>query len=592
MKEFMKMTLAVIVGSVILSIFSGIMYMMMIVSLMMSGNSSTAVVLDNSVLHVKLIGTLDERSSEEMPFASLMGNDVIESLSLEDLKLALLEAAQNDDVKGVYLEAGVLGSDFASLQEARKALLDFKKSGKFIVAYGDQYSQSAYYLASVADRVLLNPDGMIDWHGLASQPIFYKDLLEKIGVKYQVFKVGTYKSAVEPFILTGMSDANREQVTSFINDIWGVMLKDVAQSRKLTTDTLNAYADRYVLFEEPKQYVAQHLADSLCYIDGTRDVLRQKAGGKKINLISTSDLASLYKPSTKGDKVAVYYACGNIVDEVASTSFTEGDQIVGSKVVEDLDELMNDDEVKAVVLRINSGGGSAYASEQMWRAIQLLKKKKPVVVSMSGMAASGGYYMSCGADYIFADATTITGSIGIFGLMPEASTLLTQKLGLHFDVVKTNEAADFGGTMAERPFNEKESAAMQAYVERGYQLFISRVAAGRKMTTAQVDSIGQGRVWTGQQALGIHLVDKIGTLEDAIAYAASRAKLSSHQTVVFPAKAAWYENFLDDVKEDTYMSRDMKLLLGDSYQPLLTLWQMKQNRTCLQARMPFELNIK
>lgn len=589
MKDILKYTLGCFLAMLIMGAIIFVSFLTMIAGMAAMGET-TKPVEKGSVLHIQVAGVLDERTQNSNPFATLLGNKNAESQGLDQLKTALRVAAENDNIVGLYLEGGVPSADYACLQELHQALLQFKKSGKFVVSYADQYTQGSYYLCSVADKVLINPEGMIDWHGIASQPIFFKELLEKIGVKVQVFKVGTYKSAVEPYILTEMSEANREQVTSFITDIWQNIVADVAKSRKLTTQQLNAYADQYATFQGADWYKAQHLVDDVCYIDGTRDILRKLAKTDELHLVSPADVAALDDKADENDKVAIYYATGDIVDEVAKTDlFSQQSQIVGQTVVKDLDELANDDDVKAVVLRINSGGGSAYASEQMWHAIQLLKKKKPVVVSMSGMAASGGYYMSCGANYIFADATTLTGSIGIFGMVPDASGLLTDKLGLHFDMVKTNKSADFG-TLA-RGFNPEEGAAMQAYVERGYKLFLSRVAAGRKMTTAQVDSIGQGRVWTGQQALGIGLVDKLGNLEDAVAYAAKLAKLKKYSTADYPAPASWMDSMKSDLEGDSYLERKARLALGEYYAPLTLLPQL-QAGNYLQARIPFAPNLK
>ena len=589
MKDILKYTLGCFLAMLIMGAIIFVSFLTMIAGMAAMGET-TKPVEKGSVLHIQVAGVLDERTQDSNPFAALLGNKNAGSQGLDQLKTALRVAAENDNIVGLYLEGGVPSADYACLQELHQALLQFKKSGKFVVSYADQYTQGSYYLCSVADKVLINPEGMIDWHGIASQPIFFKELLEKIGVKVQVFKVGTYKSAVEPYILTEMSEANREQVTSFITDIWQNIVADVAKSRKLTTEQLNAYADQYATFQGADWYKAQHLVDDVCYIDGTRDILRKLAKTDELHLVSPADVVALDDKTDESDKVAIYYATGDIVDEVAKTDlFSQQSQIVGQTVVKDLDELANDDDVKAVVLRINSGGGSAYASEQMWHAIQLLKKKKPVVVSMSGMAASGGYYMSCGANYIFADATTLTGSIGIFGMVPDASGLLTDKLGLHFDMVKTNKSADFG-TLA-RGFNPEEGAAMQAYVERGYKLFLSRVAAGRKMTTAQVDSIGQGRVWTGQQALAIGLVDKLGNLEDAVAYAAKLAKLKKYSTADYPAPASWMDSMKSDLEGDSYLERKAHLALGEYYAPLTLLPQL-QAGNYLQARIPFAPNLK
>ncbi len=586
MKQFFKFTLATVLGIVCVSVFFGIVSFAMLASMAASSDSKPSV-KDGTVLRINLAGTLSERAKDN-PFAKIFKSQIAEQQGLDDMIKAIRVAKDNDKIKGIYIEGGALAADFASLEELRKALVDFKESKKFIVSYADTYTQGSYYIASTADKVLLNPNGMLDWHGIASQPIFYTDLLKKVGVKMQVFKVGTYKSAVEPFILTEMSDANRQQVQSFVNDIWSSVCNDVAASRKLSVDSLNSYADRYAVLAESKEYVKMNLVDSLSYIDGVRDVLRKLTEKEKVNFISTEELAKLDEQKSSDDQVAVYYAEGDIVDQVASTP-GEGSQIVGSKVVEDLDRLASDDNVKAVVLRINSGGGSAYASEQMWRAIQLLKKKKPVVVSMSGMAASGGYYMSCGADYIIAEPTTLTGSIGIFGMIPDASGLLTEKLGLHFDMVKTNAASDFGAMG--RGFNAQEAAAMQAYVNNGYRQFLSRVAAGRKMKAEDVDKIAQGRVWTGRQALGIKLVDRLGTLDDAIAEAAKRAKVKDYAVASFPEKESWMNQFLAETTQKDYLEEKLKTTLGVYYAPMHFVSTLN-GQAKLQARMFYVPNLQ
>ena len=585
MKDFFKFTLASMLGTLCLCVFMGLMSFVMLLTMALASEGRPSV-KDGSVLCIQLSGQINERSKSN-PFAEFLGNDALVSQGLDELKTAIRVAKDNDRVKGIYIEGGAFSADFATLEELRKSLVDFKKSGKFILSYADIYTQGSYYLASTADRVLLNPQGMLDWHGIASQPIFFTDLMKKVGVKMQVFKVGTFKSAVEPFILTGMSDANRQQVQSFVGDIWQGICRDVAASRKLTVDSLNAYADRYAVLAPSTSYVQMHLVDSLSYIDGVRDKLRQLAQTEKVNFVSVSDMAKLDKPNKSSDKVAVYYAEGDIVDQMSKTS--QQSQIVGQTVVDDLDRLANDDKVKAVVLRINSGGGSAYASEQMWRAVQLLKKKKPVVVSMSGMAASGGYYMSCGADYIVAEPTTLTGSIGIFGMVPDASELLTEKLGLHFDVVKTNVASDFGAMG--RGINPQEAEAMQAYVNNGYRLFLQRVADGRKMKPEDVDKIAQGRVWTGRQALQIRLVDKLGTLEDAIAEAARRAKVKDYSVTYSPAPSNWYDQFLASTLKKDYLEEKLHATLGEYYAPLRFVSTLS-TQSCMQARMFYVPNLK
>lgn len=591
MKDFLKYVLATIVGIICTGFIMGMMSLFMFIVMAIS-SSDTPSVKDGSVLRIQLSGTLNERAKEN-PFAQYLNSDIAQTQGLDDIISAIKTAQTNDKISGIYLEGGTLISDMATAQELRKALADFKKSKKFILAYADNYSQGSYYIASVADKVLVNPSGIVDWHGLASQPIFFTDLLKKVGVKMQVFKVGTYKSAVEPYILTKMSDANREQVSSFVGDIWKNICTDVASSRKISVEGLNAYADNYITFADAKDYVKAHLVDGLAYADEVRTQLRALSRQDKVNFIAPADLAKLAEKKSGDGTIAVYYAQGNIVDAVADNSLMSNESyIVGSKVVEDLDRLANNDDIKAVVLRINSGGGSAYASEQMWRAIQLLKKKKPVVVSMSGMAASGGYYMSCGADYIVAEPTTLTGSIGIFGMIPDASELLTDKLGLHFDMVKTNKSSDFGAQG--RAFNADEANVMQQYVNRGYRLFISRVAAGRHITPEQVDRIGQGRVWTGSQALKIKLVDKLGTLDDAIAEAASRAKLKDYDILSTPNKESWVDQLLNSTVKRDYMEEKLRTTLGVYYAPLQFVGTLNgmSAKDYLQARIYYIPNIK
>lgn len=588
MKEFFKYVLATIVGFICVTAFMGIMSLIMFFSIMATSDTQPTV-SDGSVLRIELNGTVSERATEN-PFAELMGNKALASQGLDDLLKAIKVAKTNDKIKGIYLEGGLLSADFASLEELRKALVDFKQSKKFVVAYADQYTQGSYYLASAADKVWLNPSGMLDWHGIASQPIFFTDLMKKVGVKMQVFKVGTFKSAVEPYILTEMSEPNRQQVQSFIGDTWQHFCQDVSASRKISTDSLNAFADRYVTFAEANDYVRLKMVDELTYIDQVRTKLQKLSQQDKVNFISPAELAKLDVPASSSNDIAIYYAEGTIVDvSTQSPLNSTQSEIVGSKVVSDLDKLAKDESVKAVVLRINSGGGSAYASEQMWRAVQQLKAKKPVVVSMSGMAASGGYYLSCGADYIVADKTTLTGSIGIFGMVPDASELLTDKLGLHFDVVKTNVSSDFGAMG--RGFNAAESAAMQNYVNRGYRLFLKRVADGRKMTPEQVDKIAQGRVWTGNQALKIKLVDKLGTLNDAVAEAAKRAKLQDYAICTFPAKTPWFEQLMNETTQRDYLEEKLQSALGVYYEPLRFVSTYDKHNV-LQARMFYVPNFQ
>lgn len=590
MKSFLKQVLAVIVGICSVGAFATLMFFVMLGVMLATGDEKQSV-SDNSILRIELTGTVVDRSTPNNPLNQLLGRSEASSQGLDVLIDAIKTAKSDKRIKGIYIEGGTMSSDFATLQELRGALVDFKSSGKFIVSYADSYTQGAYYIASVGDRVLINPSGLLDWHGIAMQPMFWTGLMEKVGVKAQVFKVGTYKSAVEPFILKEMSPANREQVESMITDLWKETCTAVATSRKLSPDSLNAYADRYITLADGADYKRLKLVDDLTYVDQVREELRKRMNDKEVTFVSPEVVAAQAEDTSDDDnQVAVYYASGNIVDVAGRGALMGGgDEIIGSRVVEDLDKLANDKDVKAVVLRINSGGGSAYASEQMWRAVQLLKKKKPVVVSMGGMAASGGYYMSCGANYIVAEPTTLTGSIGIFGLIPDFSGLVKDKLGLRFDVVKTNKASDFG-TLS-RPFDAAESAALQAHVNRGYALFLKRVAdgrtaAGRKMTPEAVDHIAQGRVWTGNQALKNGLVDKIGTLNDAILKAEQLAQTKNPAVVRYPAPKSWMESFSKEQQEDDYFERKMKLVLGDYYEPLNFIQNVDRGNY-LQARLFF-----
>lgn len=590
MKDFLKYMAATVVGFIIFSILTVAFGFICIVGMIASENSAKDV-SDNSVMVLNLSGMLNERSEDNV-MDKLSGNTV-GNLGLEDIVDAIKKAKKNDKIKGIYIEAGMFGADsYASLQAIRNALKDFKKSGKWIVSYSDVYTQGTYYVASVADKVLLNPSGQVDWHGLASQPVFLKDMLAKFGVKMQLAKVGAYKSAPEMFTADKMSDPNREQVTAYLTGTWQNICKDVSESRNISVDSLNAYADRLITFDDPKDLVRCKMVDKLIYTDGIKAEINQllkKDAGRDINTVNIAQMQLLKDNNDKGDEIAVYYAYGNIVDSEETGMMSQGHNIVGNKVCKDLQELADDDDVKAVVLRINSGGGSAYASEQIWHYVEMLKKKKPVVVSMGGMAASGGYYISSGANWIVAEPTTLTGSIGIFGMFPDFSGLLTQKLGIKFDEVKTNKNSGLG-TPA-RPFNAEEMAYIENYIDRGYKLFRSRVAEGRKLTTAQVEKIAQGHVWLGQDAYKIKLVDQLGGLDEAVDKAASLAKLHEYHTTSYPGKSSWMDQLLSEATQGSYIDSQLRLTLGEYYEPFMLIRSInKQN--AVQARLPFILNIR
>lgn len=590
MKNFFKQVLATVVGLIAFGAIVTFMGIISIVGMIASGDS-TPEVSNNSVMVLNLSGVIDEQGQEDF-LGTLTGN-TMSNLGLDNMLSAINKAKDNDKIKGIYIEAGILQAGYATMQEIRNALLDFKKKGKWIVAYGDTYTQGTYYIASAADKVYLNPKGMIDWHGLGAQPQFYKDLMAKFGVRYQVVKVGTYKSFTETYTEDKMSDANRTQVSAYINGTWNNICKAVSESRKISTDSLNAYADRLITFEPAENILKYKMVDGLIYADQVKDEIKKmlKIGkDKKIKQIGLSEMANIKDKKAKGDEIAVYYAYGSIVQSGAASVLSQEHSIVGPEVCKDLDDLMNDDDVKAVVVRINSGGGDAYASEQLWHQMVELKKKKPVVVSMGDYAASGAYYMSCPANWIVAQPNTLTGSIGIFAAIPDMSGLITQKLGVKFDEVKTNRNSTFGNVMA-RPFNDEELDYLQAYVNRGYQLFRQRVADGRRQKTADIEKVAQGRVWLGSDALKIKLVDELGGLNQAVAKAASLAKLKEYHTKNYPAVPSWTEQLMASAGRNNYLDEQLRLTLGDLYEPFVMLRSMNE-REVLQARIPFVLNIK
>lgn len=584
MKDFIKYTMATVVGLVLVSIIMGILTFVSMAGMIASEGMSSPIE-KKSVLRITLKGSITERAGEENPLSKL-GGETTQQIALDQALQALEKAAKNDKIEGIYMEGGILSAYPAEVQELRQALLKFKKSGKWIIAYADTYSRSAYYLCSVADKVYLNPIGMLDWSGLSSNPMFFTGLMKKLGIKMQVFKVGTYKSAVEPYIAEQMSDANREQVSSYQQSIWNNMLKDVAKSRKTTAEALNSLADSLTILSGPETSVKGGLVDKLCYQDEVKKILKNKAKmdeDESLRFVSISDVALSEELNDKvDDEIAVYYAYGEIKEDITG-GFAQESAITSKQMTKDLQELREDDDVKAVVLRVNSPGGSAYASEQIWREVQLLSKEKPVIVSMGALAASGGYYISCGANKIFAEPTTLTGSIGIFGMIPDATELLTDKLGLSFDVVKTNAHSDFGAMG--RPLNESECRLMQAHINQGYELFTGRVAQGRKISQDSVKAVAEGRVWTGEQAMKIGLVDKLGNLNDAIAAAAKAAKIEKYSVGRYPEPAPWFASLLQEKKAD-YMDSQMRSALGEFY-PAFSLIRDLKNQDAIQARMTF-----
>ena len=588
MKDFFKNVFATMLGLFLFGIVMSFMGFMCLIGIIAS-SSSTTKIEDNSVLVLKLDGSMTEQEEENM-MNSLQG---ISSLSFEGTMKAIKKAKDDDKVAGIYLEAGQFGADLAQAEEIEKALLDFRKSGKWIIAYGENYSTLGYYLASTANKIYLNKDGMIEWSGIGGEKVYYKNLLAKVGIKFVTTKVGKYKSAVEQLTADNISDADREQTQRYLDGWWNTILATVAKNRSLNKDSLNAYADRVITLEAPENMQKYKLVDGLIYNDQIADIVRKQLGIDKeddINKLTVDDINADDTPVT-GEHIAVYYAYGDIVDKASPQSIFQDDrQIVGNDMCKDLEDLAKDDNVKAVVIRVNSGGGSAYASEQIWHQISELKKVKPVVVSMSGAAASGGYYLSSNANWIVADPTTITGSIGIFGLFLDRSELYTKKLGINYAEVKTNRNSVFGASG--HPFTPEQLSLLQNNVNRGYMLFKKRVAEGRKMTMEQVENIAQGRVWLGQDAIKLKLVDQLGGLDDAIAKAAKLAKMSDYETVSYPSPLSTWEQLLGSyVGGDDLLNGKMQAYLGEFYEPFKIINDAK-HMDKVQARMPYIIKIK
>lgn len=588
MKDFFKNVFATMLGLFLFGIVMSFMGLMCLIGIIAS-SSSTTKIEDNSVLVLKLDGSMTEQEEENM-MNSLQG---ISSLSFEGTMKAIKKAKNDDKVAGIYLEAGQFGADLAQAEEIEKALLDFRKSGKWIIAYGENYSTLGYYLASTANKIYLNKDGMIEWSGIGGEKVYYKNLLAKVGIKFVTTKVGKYKSAVEQLTADNISDADREQTQRYLDGWWNTILATVAKNRSLNKDSLNAYADRVITLEAPENMQKYKLVDGLIYNDQIADIVRKQLGIDKeddINKLTVDDINADDTPVT-GEHIAVYYAYGDIVDKASPQSIFQDDrQIVGNDMCKDLEDLAKDDDVKAVVIRVNSGGGSAYASEQIWHQISELKKVKPVVVSMSGAAASGGYYLSSNANWIVADPTTITGSIGIFGLFLDRSELYTKKLGINYAEVKTNRNSVFGASG--HPFTPEQLSLLQNNVNRGYMLFKKRVAEGRKMTMEQVENIAQGRVWLGQDAIKLKLVDQLGGLDDAIAKAAKLAKMNDYETASYPSPLSTWEQLLGSyVGGDDLLNGRMQAYLGEFYEPFKIINDAK-HMDKVQARMPYIIKIK
>ncbi|HXL00546.1 MAG TPA: signal peptide peptidase SppA [Dysgonamonadaceae bacterium] len=588
MKDFPKIVLGSALGFIIASILISIIFMLFFFitagSLVKSVGEEQFVPANNSVLNLCLSGNIKERIPRTTTF---MPKDETAAMGLDDIIAAIRKAKNDHRIKGIYLNPRIFSASPATLAQIRQELIDFKESGKFIVAYADTYTQSGYYLASVADKIAVNPQGSLDIHGLASIPVFYKDALEKLGIEVQVFKVGTYKSAVEPFTLTEMSEANRQQTTSSLNDIWSFMRSDLANSRHLSIDEVDSVANQFPLLKETAYLINKNLVDTVLYETEMKNYLRTLLNIDKEDKIPSAtvrDMKSVPPPIIKKSKnnIALLYAVGNIVSGNGSSDIQD------KFMVNEIEKLRKDDNIKAVVFRVNSGGGSAYASEQIWKAITDLKKEKPVVVSMGDLAASGGYYISCNASKIVAQPTTITGSIGIFGLFPNMQGTMN-KLGLNFDVVKTHKYGDFGNLS--RPMNKDEKAMLQSYIDKGYDTFLSRCAEGRNILKDTLAKYAEGRIWTGNQAKTIGLVDELGGIEKAIKIAADLANLDDDYVVYeYPRKRSLFEELFYRNKNDLAL-KTLKEYLGDSYDIFMTIKNLKEE-DFIQARLPYVLNIQ
>ena len=585
--EFLKQVLATLTGVLIAAVILFFGIMVFIGALVQqSTQTKTASVSANSVLYINLNHAVVEKT-ESNPFDELnipiYGSE--RSIGLNDI-LARIKAAKTDDnIKGIYLNPSTVGVGFATLKAIRDALLDFKESKKFIVAYSEVYSQKAYYLASVADDVYLHPEGSVDFRGLSSSVVFLKDALDKLGIDMQVIKVGTYKSAVEPFMLNEMSPANREQVTSYLHSIYNNFLSDIASGRQVDKDSLRHIANEY-LIRDADDALQYKFVDKKLYKDELLNELKLLIGideDKDIPAVSLLSYAGKKETGSAKDKVAVLYAYGDIVDGEG-----DGTNIGGDRISRELRKIRRDKDVKAVVLRVNSPGGSALASDVIWREVELTKQVKPIVVSMGDYAASGGYYISAAADSIFAESTTLTGSIGVFGIIPNFKGLLNNKLGVYVDGVSTGK---YSSLMADpdRPLTAEERAIIQKEVDKVYTTFMERVANGRKITVAQVDSIGQGRVWTGEQAVQLGLVDKVGNLQQAITAAANKAELKDYKVVELPEKKDPFANLLSTSKDKikNWMLEDE---IGEYQRYLIDLKKVLTN-TGIQARIPYTVEI-
>lgn len=595
MRQFLKFTLAAFMGCAIFFISLALLATIVITAIMVSSSTDTLEVKDKSVLVVNLSGDIVEHKTENA-FSALMNDNAIQQ-GLDDIVGAIDKAADSKEIKAIYIEAGIINTDYASLQEIRQALERAKAKKKIIVSYAKEYTQGAYYVCSVADKVWINPSGMLDIHGLTAQPMYVKDLLAKFGVKMTVVKVGKFKSATEEYTEEKMSEANRKQVTRYINGIWEEVAGTIAKSRGISKAEVNLCADNMAAMQNIAYLQKHKLIDKTLYAEDVKTEIKKLLGisnDKAIDQITCSTLNnSTFGEKTDNKKIAIYYCEGSIARTPETGILNGGESgIISPTVVKDLETLANDDDVKAVVLRVNSGGGDAFASEEIWHAIKTLKEKKPVVVSMGGAAASGAYYMSCVSSYIMAQPTTLTGSIGIFGVFPDASNLMTQKLGIKFDNVKTNAHSDFTFAQTMRPFNAEEVALLQQYIDNGYELFCKRVAEGRRIPINKVKEIAEGRVWLGMDAVKIGLVDGIGGINSAIAKAAQLAKIKTYETITYPEPSDWLTQLTETVSGNgNNLDEQLRNTLGAYYESFVMVRNIQQQNP-IQARCPIVLTVK
>ena len=588
MKQFFKMMFASVLGVIVgVTVLVVVGVMMGVGLLTMSTSSSTYVPQKQTILKLSLSGALKDHATEN-PLASFMGDD-LQVLSLSDVLDAIQVAKENPHVAGIYLKAGYFSAGGASLLEIRRALIDFKQSGKFIVAYADNYTQGTYFVCATADKVFLNPQGALGIQGLALETTFYKGLLKKAGVEMQVFKVGTYKGAVEPYLLDHLSDANREQMTAYLSSTWNVLRAGIAESRNLQPAVIDRFANEGLSFADAEEAVKMGFVDELRYAPEVETYLKEKVGmsDEKLRLATCQQIASLKPaPSNAKQRIAVMYAEGEIMPEAADQQYNMA-SLITEKMAKELIKLKEDKAVKAVVIRVNSPGGSAYVSDQIWKQVKALKEEKPVVVSMGNVAASGGYYISCSANQIVAEPNTLTGSIGVFGMFPNMTGLF-EKLDVTSDVVKTHAFTDLGNIA--RPMTADEKVLVQGAIERNYRTFLARCAEGRGMSVEAIDAIGQGRVWTGEQALANGLVDRLGDLDTAIQVAADLADLSEYSIQSVSSSKHWWDKLLEEPLSGMRISL-MQWLLGDDYAQIQLLRQVRDAQG-IWARLPFDWNLQ